>query len=102
MQRPTALLKLLHKESRYESFWKSAVTRESPLIRQDALKVLCLFGEMNVCEAAFSLMNNMKNKKRARISHEHLDQFLRVALSNTEEIDLEKLAHSVQNQGSLY
>ena len=63
MQCPTALLKLLDKESRYESFWKSAVTRESPLIRQDALKVLCLFGKMNVCEAAFSLMNNMKTKE---------------------------------------
>ena len=99
MQCSTAL-KLLQKESNYESFWKSADIRRFPLIRQEALKESCLFGTTYVCEAAFCFMNNIENKKRAGISHEHLDHCLRVALSNTEDIDLEKLAHTIHSQCS--
>lgn len=47
-------------------------------------------------------MNNIKNKKRARISHENLDHCLRVVLSNTKELDFEKLVDTVQSQDSHY
>ena len=71
-----------------------------PVIRAEALKVLCLFGSTYVCESAFSFMNNMKNKKRARLSQDHLENCLRVALANTAEANLEKLANAVQHHGS--
>ncbi|XP_076063867.1 general transcription factor II-I repeat domain-containing protein 2A isoform X1 [Oratosquilla oratoria] len=99
----STVIKLLHTNSSCEDFWKTSETKKFPLIRAEALKVLCLFGRTCICEAAFSFVNNLKNKnfkKRARISQDHLEHCLRVALSSKEEVNLENLVSEIQSQGS--
>lgn len=63
-------------------FWIQMVSETTfPTLRKVALHILSMFGSTYCCEAAFSTMNMIKNKDRSRLTNEHLDMCLRMALS---------------------
>ena len=61
-----------------EDFW-IAVPDKFVLLKQLALKICGMFGSTWLCESVFSEMNVVKNKYRSKLTHEHLDQILRIA-----------------------
>ena len=46
-----------------------------------AVRLLSIFGSTYLCESTFSTMNNIKNKHRSKLTNEHLEACLRVAVS---------------------
>lgn len=68
-----------------EKKWLSIPMKE---VYQDVLragiKLLSMFGSTYRCEAAFSFMNFIKCKYRARLTHTHLHQLLRLSLTEFE------------------
>ncbi|CAL9703956.1 unnamed protein product [Knipowitschia caucasica] len=65
------------------SFWIQIVSETAfPTLKKAALHILSMFGSTYCCEAAFSTMNVIKNKYRSRLTNEHLDMCLRMALSS--------------------
>ena len=66
-------------------FWTLATTRvEYPNLSKLARTLLTIFAATYICESAFSNLNHVKSKLRTRLTHEHLEQLLRVALTESE------------------
>ena len=55
---------------------------ESPCLRKVALKMKALFGSTYLCESSFSDMNLIKSKLRTQLTDTHLEDCMRVAVSN--------------------
>ena len=55
---------------------------ESPCPRKVALKMKALFGSTYLCESSFSDMNLIKSKLRTQLTDTHLEDCMRVAVSN--------------------
>lgn len=82
-----------------QDFW-SLVNREKyPLIASCALKVKAYFGSTYLCEMAFSQMKLIKSKYRTRLTHSHLTDCLRLAVTDYQP-DFKRLADCVQSQQS--
>ena len=64
------------------NFWNLVDMEKYKSICTAAMKVACLFGSTYLCESAFSNMNFIKNKHRTRLTDSHLQESLRVAVSN--------------------
>ncbi|XP_061765907.1 general transcription factor II-I repeat domain-containing protein 2-like [Nerophis ophidion] len=72
------------KEAQCEAitFWsKLVIPSKFPLLHKMACHILTMFGSTYSCESAFSTMNIVKNKYRSRLTNEHLDQCLRLAIT---------------------
>ena len=83
-----------------QDFWSVYVSREKyPLIVSCALKLHAYFGSTYLCEMAFSQMKIIKSKFRTRMTDAHLNDALRLAISNYEP-DFKMLANNVQSQQS--
>ncbi|XP_072768354.1 general transcription factor II-I repeat domain-containing protein 2A-like [Nerophis lumbriciformis] len=64
------------------TFWsKLVIPSKFPLLHKMACHILTMFGSTYSCESAFSTMNIVKNKYRSRLTNEHLDQCLRLAIT---------------------
>jgi len=74
-----------------KAFYKLLDKSVYPVITENALKLVSLFGSSYICEQAFSVMNLNKSKFRARLSDEHLHSILRVASTGLPP-NIEKLA----------
>lgn len=64
------------------NFWCLLDTEKYSGICTAAMKVTCLFGSTYLCESAFSNMNFIKNKHRTRLTDAHVQDSLRLAVSN--------------------
>uniref|UniRef100_A0A3B3HZV5 Uncharacterized protein n=1 Tax=Oryzias latipes TaxID=8090 RepID=A0A3B3HZV5_ORYLA len=64
-----------------------------------AMKIACFFGSTYLCESAFSNMNFIKNKHRTCLTDAHLQDSLRIAVSNYSP-DYNALVSSMQCQTS--
>lgn len=66
-----------------------------------AKKLLVIFSSTYLCESTFSTLKYLKNKYRNRLTDSHLEHILKISLcSSPSQIDFNKLANSVQSQGS--
>lgn len=63
-------------------FWACLSEEKYPCLKQIALQLTALFGSTYLCESAFSEMKIIKSKYRNRLSDEHLNSCLRLALCN--------------------
>ncbi|XP_072769549.1 general transcription factor II-I repeat domain-containing protein 2-like isoform X2 [Nerophis lumbriciformis] len=64
------------------TFWsKLVIPSKFPLLHKMACHILTMFGSTYSCESAFSTMNIVKNKYSSRLTNEHLDQCLRLAIT---------------------
>jgi len=81
------------------NFWCLVDTEKYKGVCTAAMKVACLFGSTYLCESAFSDMNFIKNKHRTRLTDAHLQDSLRVTVSNYTP-DYSTLVDSMQCQTS--
>ncbi|KAK0135260.1 SCAN domain-containing protein 3 [Merluccius polli] len=70
-------------------FWLSC-PEEYGTLKTLAMYVLTMFGSTYTCEAAFSKMNNIKTHERNRLSHQSLEDSLRISLTAAKP-DVKKL-----------
>ncbi|XP_078512536.1 general transcription factor II-I repeat domain-containing protein 2-like [Lissotriton helveticus] len=63
------------------NFWSLVDAEKYKNIRTVAMKLLSLFGSTYLCESAFSVMNFVQSKFLTRLTDEHLNDYIRVALS---------------------
>lgn len=64
------------------TFWLQMVSETSfPCLKKVALHMLTMFGSTYSCEAAFSSMNIIKAKYCSKLTNEHLQMCLRMALT---------------------
>ncbi|KAI5621053.1 general transcription factor II-I repeat domain-containing protein 2-like [Silurus asotus] len=64
------------------NFWHLVKTEKYRSLCTAAIKIASLFGSTYLCESAFSDMNFIKNKHRTHLTDAHLQDSLRVAVSN--------------------
>ena len=76
--------------------WRSI---QKPTIKLLCTRILSLFSPTYVCEASFSAINNIKSKRRSRLTDENLRSALICAVSNLEP-DYEFLSTDQQCQRS--
>ena len=72
-------IKLLHREMPLDKFWIK-IQNEYPNIGEKALVILLQFSTTYLCETAFSVLTNLKTRKRERLFV--VEEEMRVALSN--------------------
>ena len=77
-------------------FWRFL---QKPTIKLLATRILSLLSSIYVCEASFFALNNIKSKRRSRLTDEHLRSALICAVSNLEP-DYEFLSADQQCQRS--
>lgn len=70
-----------------------------PNLRNHALKMMSLFGSTYLCEQLFSQLNYLKIKTRSRLTDNHLNNVLKVSISNIKP-DVEKLVKNMHCQTS--
>ncbi|XP_008187344.1 SCAN domain-containing protein 3-like [Acyrthosiphon pisum] len=64
------------------NFWNLLSEEKYPGLRNVALQLLSYFGSTYLCETAFSHMKMIKTEFRSTLSDDHLEQCLRLAVSN--------------------
>ena len=79
--------------------WMLMSSDKYPHLKDVYHRILSCFGSTYLCESSFSHMNHIKSKYRTRLSDNHLDDCLRLAISNYEP-DYVKIARDVQCQVS--
>lgn len=62
-------------------FWKKVPKKKYPELQTYAMKLLSIFGTTYCCESLYSNMKFIKNCHRSRLTNEHLEELLRLALS---------------------
>ena len=72
-------IKLLHREMPLDEFWIK-IQNEYPNIGEKALVILLQFSTPYLCKTAFSVLTNLKTRKRERLLV--VEEEMRVALSN--------------------
>ena len=72
-------IKLLHREMPLDKFWIK-IQNEYPKVGEKALVILLQFSTTYLCETAFSVLTNLKTRKRKRLLV--VEEEMRVALSN--------------------
>ena len=72
-------IKLLHREMPLDEFWIK-IQNEYPNIGEKVLVILLQFSTTYLCETAFSVLTNLKTRKRERLLV--VEEEVRVALSN--------------------
>ena len=71
--------KLMHKQMPLGEFW-IRVQNEYPCVGKKAIVLLLQFSTLYLCESGFSVLTNIKTKKRERLLID--EEEIRVALSN--------------------
>lgn len=70
------------------NFWCLVDKEKYSCVSTAAMKIACFFGSTYLCESAFSHMNFIKNKHRTRLTDAHLQDSVRIAVSNYQIIKL--------------
>jgi hypothetical protein len=78
-----SFLKAKFKEVPLEEFYSFMNSATYPLLWQRSANIAALFGSTYLCEQAFSIMACTKSKHRSRLTDEHLDAAVRLAVSST-------------------
>lgn len=78
-------------------FWKKVSPTKYPKLHNVMLKTCSMFGSTYVCESAFSIMKNIKNEHRTRLTDNHLENLLRLALTEYDEINFDLISQKDQN-----
>ena len=76
-----------------ESFYQ-CLTPKYTNMTAFASKILCMFGTTYLCEQAFSVMNINKSKLRNRLTHEHLNDIMKIATAQKLAPDIDKMVKS--------
>ena len=79
-------------------FYQSLGSAKFPLMRRHTNRMMSLFGSTYVCEHTFCLLNQSKNRLRARMTDDHLCEVLR---ASTTELSLDMSA-ILQSKGQLH
>ena len=87
-------IKLLHKEMPLDEFWIK-IQNEYPNITEKALVILLQFSTTYLCETAFSVLTNLKTRKRERLLV--VEEEMRVALLNVRH-NIERISANNQEQ----
>jgi len=74
--------KYLYEKNDLIKFWLSIDEDKYSGLKGEARKVLVRMGTMYICEAGFSHMTYIKSKHRARITNEHLNNYLIATLTS--------------------
>jgi len=80
LQCDSELLDKFSRTSKLE-FYSKLDEKQFPLIYQNAIEVIALFGSTYLCKQFFSIMNLQKSKLRSKMSLDHLEDTLRVAVA---------------------
>eukprot|EP00795_Rhopilema_esculentum_P002157 gene2157-17747_t len=64
-------------------FWESL--ERYPQIKNVAIRILSMFGSTYVCGLGFSRMNFIKNKNRSRLTDAHLNQLMRITMTDVQK-----------------
>ena len=75
------VLKAKLKKDKLGEFWAHA-THQFPHCRRLAIYLLTMFGSTYVCESGFSTMNLIKNQQRNRLTDDHLNHCMQLALTS--------------------
>ncbi|CAI6366273.1 unnamed protein product [Macrosiphum euphorbiae] len=79
-------------------FYSKYINTETyPNLRNNALRMMSLFGSTYTCEHIFSRMKIVKSKNRVRLTHSHLESSLRIASSQIQP-NINKLVSEKQCQ----
>uniref|UniRef100_A0A8D8VSJ7 EPM2A-interacting protein 1 n=1 Tax=Cacopsylla melanoneura TaxID=428564 RepID=A0A8D8VSJ7_9HEMI len=62
--------------------WSHVPKEKYPIMRTIALKIKSLFSSTYLCESSFSHMKFIKNKYRSRMTDAHLQNCIRMAVTN--------------------
>ncbi|XP_025193648.1 EPM2A-interacting protein 1-like [Melanaphis sacchari] len=76
-------------------FWNLLSEEKYPGLRNVALQIHSYFGSTYLCETAFSHMKMIKTEFRSTLSDDHLEQCLRLAVSNYSP-DYDQLVNDMQ------
>ena len=87
-------IKLLHREMPLDEFWIK-IQNEYPNMGEKALVILLQFSTTYLCKTAFSVLTNLKTRKRERLLV--VEEEMRVALSNVRP-DIERICAKNQAQ----
>ena len=78
-----SFLKAKFKEVSLVEFYSFVNCATYPLLFQRSANIASLFGSTYLCEQTFSVMTCTKSKHRSRLTDEHLDASVRLAVSST-------------------
>jgi hypothetical protein len=70
------------RENSLPEFYSSLDVTKFKNFRDSALQVCCVFGSTYTCKQTFSIMNMNKNKQRASLTDEHLEDILKTSTTN--------------------
>ncbi|XP_069582815.1 general transcription factor II-I repeat domain-containing protein 2-like [Ranitomeya imitator] len=88
---------LLKSRSQEDNFWRLVERCKYPLLKSVSKRLHACFGSTYLCESGFSALKILKSKYRSRLTDEHLDDCMRMALTNYNP-DFETLAENMQCQ----
>src|SRR5262249_53572554 len=63
-------------------FWIGLDANRYEALRSYAIRILTCFASTYLCESSFSVMNNIKSCSRASLTNAHLEECLRLALTD--------------------
>ena len=63
----------------FDKFYSSVPASTYPALRKHASRMASLFGNTNICEKTFSVMNFNKSKWRAVLTDEHLQSIVQIS-----------------------
>ena len=76
------VLKQQHQQAnKLANFWKKTL---QPQLKRIARIMLSMFGSTYNCERSFSVLGNIKNKQRNRLSNNHTSELVKAAVTNLE------------------
>ena len=76
-------------------FYKS-LPNSFPKLRENALRIISMFGSTYLCEKFFSSMKNTKNKLRSRLTDENLKASLKICVNQSFTPDFDHLIKNKQ------
>ncbi len=69
-------------------------------IKENALKVICMFGSTYLCEQLFSVLKLNKSKQRSLISDQHLNDCMKIIFARNISPNIDKIISEMQCQSS--
>ena len=87
-------IKLVHREMPLDEFWIK-IQNEYPNIGEKALVILLQLSTTYLCETAFSVLTNLKTRKRERLLV--VEEEMRVVLSNV-RLNIERIALKIKHK----
>ncbi|KAK6487797.1 general mRNAion factor II-I repeat domain-containing protein 2B-like, partial [Huso huso] len=88
-----SVLKEKHSTVPFQDFYKYVYLDKYPAIRKHAQRMFSLFGNTYICKQTFSLMKLNKSRLRGSLSDSHLQDVLRLSVSQLRP-DVEKIMRS--------